>query len=596
MRKNTSGVPLKYSAILMLSMLMACNGQKNNNNDRKVILGSNKLLKQSLSIKEQFLKKDRETPIKMGHGFDSRTGMSLGASCLANYGDPYNLDISNQSANIHFTSSSNSAVISNLLSTGISGKANFGLYSASLSAQFARNSLNTRQDLHFNYWQSVAADVLYKVPTLGNNALSTDARYILEHGGGMDMFTSVCGDSFIHSAQLGAVLFIDVAVHFANAEAKTAFETKIAGKAVGLGSIEATFKNIDQTITKNASVEVEAMQLGGDVTKFAEIFGSKDSQTQNYHLTSCAAQDLTSCYRMINDAIDYARNTLDKTVDFKKLETLYTFGYSEKTYKSLGIQAFLPELSEAEQKAKDYIADTITIDRRMLEYLHSYQKQSVMALVGIEVKNYLARAIEKYDIMLKEYDNYQIIDACYGDTNNIEKRCVFAAEHIKEMREKYKEYINFANNLSSTIIAKTEEVIGQYHTTIYATMIPLGANECNDKGECMGIYAMYKPGANGLIEYAKANCYIDTTIDNKFAKIRSEARNKLYFCEETNDNFHLLSIYVRRIPGLTFNYGVYGYFVTTAPFTTREDDDAYGVHGNTDLFYSLAPEFTYNPI
>ena len=66
--------------------------------------------------------------------------------------------------------------------------------------------------------------------------------------------------------------------------------------------------------------------------------------------------------------------------------TLYTFDFSEKKYSSLGIKASLPDLSPQEQEAKDYIAKSITNNRKMLEYLQNYQQQQIITLLDLDIK------------------------------------------------------------------------------------------------------------------------------------------------------------------------------------------------------------------
>ncbi len=585
-------------AIISLIMTSSCQGDSINKEH-------NKLVQKSLQNHKQQLQTDREHPIKMGYGYDGRTGMSVGLSCMNNFGLPSSLDINNQRANAHLSSVTDAETIANMLNTGISGKANFGLYSASLSAQFARSVINTRQSLHFNYWQSMIADVTYNTNGIGNTVLSSDARYLLEHGSGIQDFTDICGDSFIKSAQLGAVLFIDFAVHFSSAEAKTAFETKISGKALGLASIEAVFSKMDKSIINNASVEVQAMQLGGDVTKFAEIFGVKDPNSQNYHVTSCAAQNMSDCYKMINDVIDYARNYLDKSVNFKNPETLYTFGFAEKTYKSLGVRACLPELSEQEQEAKDYIAQSITEDRKMLEYLHSYQNQHIMSILGIETKNQINKVLEKYELMIREYDNYQIIDSCYGDIGNIETKCLLAAKRVKDLHNVYKDYIDFANNLSSTILIKNKNYDSYNHETgeIYWVLLPMGMSNCDRLGkECSGIYALYKFNDQGMTEYTNRRCYVDTTKNNELAdKMYKPVRGKIFACEWFNGTAFVLDKYLKRAKLSALdsgvNQGIMGYYAIDNRQVLIEEDERVGsAQFNSSVFPSIAPEFTYNPI
>jgi hypothetical protein len=200
---------------LLISLVSCTNNVGSNHSQHSDIplsLQNNTLVVAQQEASSKYLEGNMEIPIHMGYGLDSRIRMPKGVNCMANKDDPNAVTISNQTAHIDFSSTTAASTISDMMNVGISGKASFGLYSASVSAQYARNSTDSRQSLHFNYLQAISADATYKVPGIGNKALSADAQSLLNNGGGLAVFHKVCGNSFIQSANRGALLLVDVSI------------------------------------------------------------------------------------------------------------------------------------------------------------------------------------------------------------------------------------------------------------------------------------------------------------------------------------------------------------------------------------------------
>jgi hypothetical protein len=580
---------LACSAIISLgaiASLTACNNNIGTN-------PNNKLLQDYLSNQQQSLQKNMETPIRLGNAIDSRTYFPKALNCMANKDNPIanNLEISNQHSTVDFSSSISSSAISDLMNVGLSGKANFGLYSASISAQYARSTAETRQSLHFNYLQTMSADASYKVPGIGNKALSQDAQELLNNGGGLTLFHQVCGDSFIQAANMGAVLFVDVSIEFQNSAKKEQFTESVNVKAMGIGGITQSFSKERDKSASGANLAVKAYQLGGDSTKLANIFG-KPGADGNYNIKQCTMQDISACERIINDIVSYAQGDFSKNVNFKDLSSLYTFTSSEMKYEDLGIKAQLPDLSQAEQEANKYLATTITHDREMLNYLKSYRNQGVlMAAMPGSAKDELERAVKDYELMIKDYDNYSIIDSCYGDTNGLEKRCINAANQVKDMHKDYAQFIDFADRLSDTIVINSP--LGQIK------LIPGGWTNCNRDiktgSNCAGGYNIYLQKDNRFLQ--NATCYIDTQLDNTFMKALTipNTSNKMAICVGLGNELGGHDFYIRRLS--PFNYSGLGNLGQYAG-SWAEYDPMYDVRGyNSQIFVSPAKgDLLYSPI
>jgi hypothetical protein len=353
---------------------------------------------------------------------------------------------------------------------------------------------------------------------------------------------------------------------------------------MGIGAITQAFDKERTKSTSGASITVKALQLGGDATKLANVFG-KPGPDGNYNVKKCTMQDVNSCANMINDIINYARNDFASSVNFKDGESLYTFATNEMLYEDLGIQAHLPDLNSAEQEANQYLNDTITHDRTMLQYLQTYQRQSMMSKVDAITKDWLRKTTEQYEAMIKEYDKYNIIDSCYGDTNNLEQRCVDAANHVKSMHIKNQEYIDFANNLANTIFMyfpQSPKISFRYVPRDVSTF----CKTTNGKHECYGKFTQFadKYGNDLQCSYCFHNaliCDIDTTINSSY--LHSEMSLK---CAYTKDNTG--NIFVRKNVPNNFENGILGWY--------KSDWIIAGEGENVQYYFSDSSDFLYNPI
>ncbi len=597
---NCSKITL-ISATVLLSVITSCDNNigsnpKNKSDNLKLKYASNELVQNYLLREQKYLKNNQEMPIHLSDGFDSRTGISKGDSCMAGSHDPKSMHISNQRSVIHFTSATDTSTVSSMIGASLSGKADFGVFSSSFNASYSRETNDTRQDMNFTYWQSQNADVSFDVAALGNSALTPDARQILEQGGGLNDFHKVCGDSFIKSAQIGSILLANVAVHFENSSDKTTFQASIKGKALSIGGVSAAIDNMKEQFKGSYRIDVSAMQLGGDTTKFGQVFASHMSDKGNYAITDCAEGDFKRCDEMINDVLTYAARVLPTAVDFAKPDTLHIYSYNEKLYDDLDIKAKLPPLSEDALKAKRYLVNTITHDRLMLEYLQTYSKQTlffdkisksyvpgIYAQLNNVNKRMFDKSVEKYQNMIKQYDNFNIIDSCYGDTNEIDTRCVSAAEQVKAMHEDNQDYIDIANNMGDTIVAQS--IIDNDDASY--SLVPISGS-CNSQAECQGLYSLYKDDV-----YMHMNCWVDTTASNYFFDSEHpEFKGKMYVCNDIVDANKKKTYYVKRTTDGSVKFGILGQYMND-----KEQDGPIGLHGNNVRFYySDSSDFLFNPI
>ncbi len=464
---------LKKILIIPISILLltSCNnnvgGNNNNNIEQKLHLqhklsqkdleitnkfSNNPVWIKHLQLSDKYLKNNQELPILLGSGYDSRTNMSKGDSCLVNHGDPSAMHITNETGEVHFENTTDSDTISSMVNAGLSISAGVGWFSGSAGASYARSTTSSRQSLSLIYWATRNGTVSFDIKDFGNTALTPGAQDLLTKGGGLDAFTTACGDSFVKAAQIGSLLLVNVRVEFASLSDRTEFETHLQAKAMSMASIKAAFEASNAEIKKHAYILVTAQQFGGDTSRLAEVLGHDDGK--GYPIVECAAQNFDKCNEMISGVIEYSKIYFANSVDFKHPDNLIMFNHRIKLYKDIQVKAELPVLSKDEIAAKEYIISTIKNDKEMLKYLQSYRNQPIVPLLDPDDVMDLDHAILTYQDLIKEYDKYQIVDSCYGDTLELEKLCISAAAQVKNMHESgiYKSYIDVAKNLASTLL------------------------------------------------------------------------------------------------------------------------------------------------
>lgn len=346
--------------------------------------------------------------------------------------------------------------------------------------------------------------------------------------------------------------------------------------------------------------------MGGNVSNFARIFGEKSAS--GYALTECANGVFSRCADMITGVIDYAKDTQNgfpaSIENFSKPDKLQIYQYAEKYYKDIGVHAEPLILPDSVIPDKEFLVTTITHDRRMLEYLKAYQQQSMMVNIDALTQDWLKKATENYQALIDEYDNYDIVDACYGDTNNIAERCHSAVSQVKAMHSRYQKYIDSSEKLAT--------VVAEYHPYGTFKYIPntIGSgcikDGSSDNMNCTGTFAQYSDGNTHWTEKHVFNdyvqCVIDTTSDSAYFKNAYPSQtNKILICWDHDkgawaDHFHWDN-YIRKVANHPSNMGRTGYWTAnTGNFSSESDLEADASGINDRFVFSDSSDFLYNPI
>ncbi|HMT02809.1 MAG TPA: hypothetical protein PKD00_05790 [Burkholderiales bacterium] len=525
------------------------------------------------------LKEGSEIAPQLGYGFDNRTGLANAVNCLANSESANSITFANPRASINLTSSLSSAEMASLLNASIAGSVTYGWFSASVSAEYVKNSIEARHHLSYNYVQTLTLDATYKIPGIGaEEALSKGAQKLLSMGN--DVFTSVCGDSYVSSSQVGAMLMISANIEFASAASKEAFSGSASGSISGIGSITGAFAKEINSSTKDAKLNINVIQLGGDASKLANIFGQKGPN--GYYVVSCSAGNLADCNNAINAVIDYARGDFQKSIDIMNsanFKNYYTFNTNRMTYKQLGIFASLPDLTPEAVKAKDYLVKQIQADREMLGYLTRYQQQPFYnqqdAFIDVGSKDSIVKAIKDYTTIVGMYTNYDVLYSCYGSGAEVSTKCVKAADTIKAMRSQYQESINVGSVFAATYLMQDGEVIS-------FKMIPQNVGNAITDTYSAGGFLLYD--TNG--QFANIFCMVDGTADNSLAYKFPDLLRKFFVCYGEYKGYQ----------GLYGKRGAKGMIMGYKKDGVEIDFPLNPLGYNSYMSFSNDKDFKYNPI
>lgn len=471
-----------------------------------------------------------------------------------------------------------------MLDAGISGNADFGIFSASVAGRYVRNSTENRYRTAFHYAQTATIDETYKVPGFGDKALSQDAKDALNYGN--DVFTDYCGDSFVTNAQVGAVLMVSVDINFASAWQKQEFDAEAKGSILGIGSVAGHFKSADSKLTKGASLSVNVIQLGGNTAKLANVLGQPGPD--GYYMVSCGTGNIDKCNKMVTEIIRYTQTDFQNSINFDDPKAhLYVFDTNQKPYSKIGVRASLPNLTLDEQDAHNYLVTQIKQDSDVLNYFKSYRQQPfyLTSVVSDKLRGDLEHAIVEYEDLNKQYFKFNVLDACYGSLNDINTKCVYTANMIKKMHDKLSDSTkNIANSITS--IYQVENPTGHEFK-----LIPISQADLNSGTFAVGYFTVFDPQSDQYIP--TSFCGVDGSPDNTFTHVDPNITGRYMYCYRSLYGFN--NLYIKRINkpqnGDVLS-GIAGYYSNGSPV-----DFAHGtMDANSYMTYDNAKDFRYSPI
>jgi hypothetical protein len=370
---------------------------------------------------------ESEVPLQIGYGFDSRIGTSKIRNCFKNAADPANMKYTNWSQKLNFEESISIQELSSLTNIDASIKGNYYIFSASAAARYTSESIDNRYSMNFNYAQSFAADAIYELPKgFGVDVLSDEAQQALKIS--PRQFVDYCGDTFVSSGKAGGVLLITVGISFRSNSDKTSFSTEIGGSITGIGSIAVAFSKASTKLNIDATMFVRGLQLGGNTTSLANIFGKPDTKG-DYAIISCGKDNVDACNKIVDAIIDYAQNDFMSSFSTTKTDQLYNFASHLEKFSDIGVpidnQELKPETIAAQQSAIDLYME----DRRSFEFLNAYMNSQLFQYWRQENIGYFKTVVEQYQLALSSYGENKILSSCFD--SNPDDFCVSAVGKVK---------------------------------------------------------------------------------------------------------------------------------------------------------------------
>lgn len=230
----------------------------------------------------------------LGSAYDSISQSFIGQGCITGDPEPVGLAVGKAS----FENSLEERTASDQLGFTAGGRARFGAVKTSAAASFFRSMKSNSYSVSA-IWTSEYNLEKIKI----RNPKLTDIGKTVQ--GNSDLWRRTCGDQYVDEIVRGARLFFSVKVDFSSRERKEQFEARfqISGAAY---SATATLQKASEEFSRDAKVTVSVLQLGGDVSKFTNVFPNNSEGRSVF--VSCTLGDFSKCAEFIQNALNYATN------------------------------------------------------------------------------------------------------------------------------------------------------------------------------------------------------------------------------------------------------------------------------------------------
>ncbi|RZA24179.1 MAG: hypothetical protein EOP10_10650 [Proteobacteria bacterium] len=254
------------------------------------------------------------------------------------------------------------------------------------------------------------------------------------------VFRSVCGDSYIEQAKMGAQLFLGVKYDFTSRGDKEKIRLLLKGSALwGLIKFSKTWTKEERDLLRNVRVRITAHQVGGDPNALLALKAQLES-------SNCPGDLMEPCTVSLNSLLKYASDTFPKQLNELKVSAdanvgpailnIVTVPYSDQalfdpslkklvTLPSLDDQTPLSFLAQSLETSFQLQSDlAIELSRRnaLLSFaLNDEERQSVtlskesLERLTIETQTLLSRCSQP-NLNLKEQDR------CLVDLADLETR------------------------------------------------------------------------------------------------------------------------------------------------------------------------------
>lgn len=236
--------------------------------------------------------------IKLGSGYFSNGLYPLHNQCLQDMP----ITATNFQSKIALSYSTDLNQLSKNLNVNINAETGWGKYTSDAATDYIKSIQDDDYSINFNYQNTITMDTSLNTNNYyGESALNQSGTAAYKSS--TTSFMTRCGDEYIQTLKMGAVLNVTLQIHFESQLQKKNFETTIKGK---LGNIFNASSKISAAIEEkgiHGTIDVLAFQTGGQPSNLSQIFGADN----NHHITSCNLAQLEQCTKAIDDIIAYAQ-------------------------------------------------------------------------------------------------------------------------------------------------------------------------------------------------------------------------------------------------------------------------------------------------
>lgn len=227
----------------------------------------------------------------LGSAYQSDKELLIGQACLTGTERDAGAAVSTFS----FEQSLSESQAAEQLGLEAGGRARFGATEVSASARFLQSTVSNAYSIS-SVWLS---DYQLPVQRLDAPSLTQIGEAV---SGNFERWEETCGDEYVFEIQRGAKLFFSIRVDFASESMKQQFQANFSISGP-LYEASANLQQASERFSRETTVTLSAMQIGGDVSQITGIFGGT-SGTRNY--VQCTLGSFENCASVIEAALNYA--------------------------------------------------------------------------------------------------------------------------------------------------------------------------------------------------------------------------------------------------------------------------------------------------
>lgn len=345
-----------------------------------------------------------ENNVKLGAAYFSPSSLPMYGTCIK----PMPKVVDKLNKITQFEETIDSSSIAKTLNLSLEAKAGWGKFSSGAALKYLDRIQGDSYSIGAHYQSVISGEVTIDNTEFDGVAALTDGA-ARTYNADPEKFLERCGDSFIASIPMGAILDVSILIRFNSELQKEHFNTAFSGKIGGIFKGSAELKKEIEKNHYSGSIEVIAYQAGGSPQYLDNIFGS-DSQNAFLH---CDFSNLDACTKAMDNIIEYAQakgpwvengfakqvNVVDGQLVADSLYPLNLEGaeivrYEKAFHLDMPKAVSSPEIIQARETIEDLYDKNISRQG----FISALLKSNAFKYLGLAIKNDIklqARSIQK---------------------------------------------------------------------------------------------------------------------------------------------------------------------------------------------------------